>query len=111
MPPRLDFLGKRLGINFPRRPAVEAFLDRCAQPLQLGFTALLHATAHGNAAMVKLLLDKGANPNTTFDHPLMVKNGPIALTKLTPLMMAPLSTPECTRPRFPARLILRPSRW
>jgi ankyrin repeat protein len=60
-----------------------------------GFTALVHATAHGNAAMVKLLLEKGANPNTTFDHPLMVRNGPIALTKITPLMMAPLSTPEC----------------
>src|SRR3954454_19103643 len=38
--PRLDFLGKRLGIDFPRRSAVEAFLDSGAQPLQLGFAPL-----------------------------------------------------------------------
>src|SRR5437764_9372696 len=40
-PPSLDFLGKRLGINFPRRSAIEAFLDRRAQPFQLGFPVLL----------------------------------------------------------------------
>uniref|UniRef100_Q01VM8 Ankyrin n=1 Tax=Solibacter usitatus (strain Ellin6076) TaxID=234267 RepID=Q01VM8_SOLUE len=64
---------------------------------RLGLTALLYAASHGNAAAVKLLLDKGANPNTSYDRTNMVRNGPIALTKLTPLMMAPLSSPEAVQ--------------
>jgi ankyrin repeat protein len=61
---------------------------------RLGFTALLYAAGHGSAPAVKLLLEKGANPNTSYERENLVRNGPIALTKLTPLMMAPTSSPE-----------------
>jgi ankyrin repeat protein len=64
---------------------------------RLGFTALIYATGHGNTAAVKLLLQKGANPNTSYDKENLVRNGPIALTKLTPLMMAPSSSPEAVQ--------------
>jgi ankyrin repeat protein len=64
---------------------------------RLGFTALIYATGHGNTPAVKLLLQKGANPNTSYDKENLVRNGPIALTKLTPLMMAPTSSPEAVQ--------------
>src|SRR5260370_2565955 len=64
---------------------------------RFGFTALLYAAGHGNAAAVKLLLEKGANPNMSYERENMVRNGPIALTKLTPLMMAPTSSPEAVQ--------------
>jgi ankyrin repeat protein len=87
-------------IEAARANEIESVRTLLEQPVdidagdRLGFTALLYAAAHGNAAAVKLLLDKGANPNTCYDRTNMVRNGPIALTNLTPLMMAPLSSPE-----------------
>jgi len=87
-------------IEAARANEIEAVRTLLGQPVEidagdrLGFTALLYAASHGNAAAVKLLLDKGANPNACYDRTNMVRNGPIALTNLTPLMMAPLSSPE-----------------
>ncbi len=61
---------------------------------RLGFTPLLYAASRANAEAVKLLLAKGADPNVSYTRETLVRNGPIALTKLTPLMMAPSSSPE-----------------
>jgi len=56
-----------------------------------GFTALMSAASNGdrNAAMVKLLLEHGADVNVkSGDTAEIVKNGPIALGHLTPLQLA-----------------------
>jgi len=56
-----------------------------------GFTPLMAAAANGdrNAAMVKLLLEHGATVNDkSSDTAETVKNGPIALGRLTALQMA-----------------------
>ena len=58
-----------------------------------GMTPLVASAYHGNAAAVKLLLEKGAKVNSVaavpglfaFDGP---KSGPIALTQVTPLLAA-----------------------
>ncbi len=54
-----------------------------------GDTALMYAAAHGNIQTMKLLLAKGADVNLA-DAPesAQVKNGPIALGSLTPLLLA-----------------------
>jgi ankyrin repeat protein len=54
-----------------------------------GDTALMYASAHGNIQTMKLLLAKGADVNLA-DAPesARVKNGPIALGSLTPLLLA-----------------------
>jgi ankyrin repeat protein len=56
-----------------------------------GFTPLMSAAGNGdrNAAMVKLLIERGATVNDkSGDTAEMVKNGPIALGHLTALQMA-----------------------
>jgi ankyrin repeat protein len=51
--------------------------------------AIINAAAHGNAEMVKLLLAKGVDVNSMSPPALgEVKNGPIALGLLTPLILA-----------------------
>jgi len=61
---------------------------------RFGYTPLLYAASRANLAATKLLLDKGADPNASHDSGLMVRNGPIALSNITPLMMAPMSSLE-----------------
>lgn len=58
---------------------------------EAGFTPLINAAGNGDrsAGMVKLLLDHGAKVNVTTIASLeMVKNGPIRLGLLTPLILA-----------------------
>src|SRR5260221_9906612 len=58
-----------------------------------GFTALMWAAGHSNLAAVKLLLDKGADVNAAHTRKIEVKNGVIALSRMTALMIAPRSSP------------------
>jgi ankyrin repeat protein len=60
----------------------------------VGTTALNLAAGHANLAAVKLLLDKGADVNVANVSEFRVKNGLIALSRLTALMSAPESSPE-----------------
>jgi ankyrin repeat protein len=60
-----------------------------------GQTPLMAAAAQDNLPMAKLLLAKGADVNAASTSGGKVKNGDIALKKLTPLMLAaPYSSPE-----------------
>jgi len=55
----------------------------------LSSIALMNAAGEGNAEIVKVLLDRGANVNAASPPALgSVKNGPIALGNLTPLLFA-----------------------
>ena len=66
---------------------------------ELGFTPLLDAAGNGdhNAAMVKLLIEHGANVNAkSGDSVEIVKNGPLALGHLTPLQLAAQANYEAT---------------
>jgi ankyrin repeat protein len=55
----------------------------------LSSVALMNAAGEGNAEIVKLLLDRGANVNAASPPSFGdVKNGPIALGNLTPLLFA-----------------------
>ena len=51
-------------------------------------TALQLAPSFSDCKRVRLLLQKGADPNTSNSFAGRVKNGPIQLTHLTPLMLA-----------------------
>ena len=63
-----------------------------------GGTPLLYAAGSRNLAAVKLLLAKGANVNAANTDGGTVKNGKLALVKLTPLMMAAsYGSPELVR--------------
>jgi len=53
-----------------------------------GFTALLGAPAFPDAVRIRMLLKAGADPNALNTFAGMVKNGPIALTHRSPLMVA-----------------------
>ena len=54
-----------------------------------GFTPLMNAAGTGNAALVKILLAKGAKPNAvTGDRMIKVKNGDVRLARFTPLLLA-----------------------
>ena len=66
---------------------------------ELGFTALLNAAGNGdhNAAMVKLLIEHGAEVNAkSGDAVEIVKNGAIKLGHLTPLQLAAQANYEAT---------------
>jgi ankyrin repeat protein len=70
---------------------VQLLLAKGADPKradQAGFTALQDAAACPGAAKVTLLLSSGADPNAANSFAGQVKNGPIALIHLTPLMLA-----------------------
>jgi ankyrin repeat protein len=60
----------------------------------LGLTALAYSAARRNLPAVKLLLEKGADVNASHKREIPVKNGLIAVSYVTPLMMAPESSPE-----------------
>ncbi len=63
-----------------------------------GFTALQNATAFGDTERIRLLLSAGSDPNSKNAFGGMVKNGPIALVHLTPLMtLAPFATPDAVQ--------------
>jgi ankyrin repeat protein len=68
-----------------------------------GVTPLLGAAYHGNAAAVKLLLEKGARTSVVAAAPVLFppespKSGPVALTEVTPLMIAAArETPEVVK--------------
>lgn len=53
-----------------------------------GHTALMAASAQNNIAMVRLLLQRGADPNMAATDAGTVKNGTLAFTGKTALMMA-----------------------
>ena len=61
---------------------------------RLGFTPLFYAAGHGNLAAVKLLIEKGADVNRAIASDITVRNGKIAISNMTPLMTAPMSSPE-----------------
>ena len=63
----------------------------------LSSIALMNAAGEGNAEIVKMLLDRGANVNAA-SPPIggEVKNGPIALGNLTPLLFAAAFAPPET---------------
>jgi ankyrin repeat protein len=60
----------------------------------IGMTALNLATGHANLAAVRLLLDKGADVNAANVSEFRVKNGLIALSRLTALMSAAESSSD-----------------
>lgn len=60
----------------------------------MGATALSLAAFHANLSAVRLLLDKGADVNVANVSGLRVKNGLVALSRMTALMSAPESSPE-----------------
>jgi FOG: Ankyrin repeat len=65
-----------------------------------GFTALINAAGQGNVAAVKLLLARGADVNAQSNpgRERPVKNGPIAIGSLSPLLVAVTSgSPETVR--------------
>jgi ankyrin repeat protein len=64
---------------------------------RLGFTALMLAAGQGNLNAVKMLLDKGADVNAAHASDIQVRNGKIAISRMTALMTAALSSPEVTR--------------
>ena len=52
-----------------------------------GFTALISAAGYGNAELVKLLLDRGADVNAQSGPSIAkVKNGDVGIGNLTPLL-------------------------
>jgi ankyrin repeat protein len=53
-----------------------------------GFTALQNATSFPDSARIRMLLKAGADPNSLNTFGGRVKNGPIALTHMSPLMFA-----------------------
>jgi ankyrin repeat protein len=79
--------------------AAKLFLAKGATPKAkgfAGFTALLNAAGNGNAELVKLLLDGGADVNAQSDPSFeKVKNGDIAIGNLTALLVSVTSnSPE-----------------
>jgi ankyrin repeat protein len=63
-----------------------------------GNTPLMAAAQSNRVETVKFLLSRGAKPNVATITGGRVKNGPIALVKLTPLMLgAPYGSPELIR--------------
>ena len=61
----------------------------------VGCTPLMRAAGHANLEMVKLLLEKGADVNTAHTTQRRVRNGLIAISRMTALMAAaPLASPE-----------------
>lgn len=63
----------------------------------LGMTALTWAAGHADLAAVELLLANGADVNATYSRDLKVRNGLVAISQVTPLMTAPLTSPEVIR--------------
>lgn len=80
------------------RGTSELLLARGAKPDQAdkaGNTPLANAVAQNDLQLVQLLLAKGCNPNAFNVFNGTVKKGPIALTKVTPLILAAAhSSPE-----------------
>ena len=69
---------------------VQALLAKGADPRRAnraGITALQFAPAFSDSARLQMLLKAGADPNSSNNFAGKVKNGPIALIHLTPLML------------------------
>jgi ankyrin repeat protein len=84
--------------SFGDAGTVKLLLDRGADAKHAdkdGSTALLNATTFPDSQRIRLLLKAGGDVNAVNTFGGMVKNGPIALTHLSPLMMAaPFSDQE-----------------
>ena len=63
----------------------------------LGLTALGWAAGRADLPAVELLLANGADVNATYSRELKVRHGLVAVSQVTPLMTAPLSSPEVVR--------------
>lgn len=62
-----------------------------------GITPLTWAASHADLPAVELLLANGADVNATYTRELKVRNGLVAISQITPLMAAPVSSPEIIR--------------
>jgi ankyrin repeat protein len=77
--------------EFGDAATVQLLLDHGADAKhadKAGVTALLNATVFPDSQRIRLLLNAGSDVNAFNTFGGMVKNGPIALTHLSPLMMA-----------------------
>lgn len=78
--------------GFQSDPEVaKALLDKGADPHhadKAGYTALQGALSFSDSERVRLLLSAGSDPNASNIFGGQVKNGPLALVHLTPLMLA-----------------------
>src|SRR5882724_11701188 len=96
----VDFRGTSALIEAARVNDIEVLRALLDHPVDLnagdfaGFTALMWAAGHSNLAAVKLLLAKGADVNAAHTRKIPMKNGVIAVSRMTALMVAPKSAPD-----------------
>lgn len=93
--------------------AVRLLLDRSSDPKQgrdiVGFTVLHEAAAHSNIPVMKLLLAKGVDVNAAPKGEMRVRNGAIAISEMTPLMVAsPRSSLETVQTLLAAGADVKP---
>ena len=82
------------------RATMRLLLDRKADPNAgdaFGFTPLAWASGRGDLETVELLLASGADVNASHTREFPVRHGLVSVSQITPLMMAPMGSPEVVR--------------